>query len=138
MLWGGELPAWLLSAELALILGGALVFGFTGSWLACRPILEVALGRSAEPGRLAFGSRGDRGGVSRVLGVIRGRAFRRATSSSNGPMPSSSCPMRYGRRAMMSSNDWTGGIRWASEISGQTIRMAGFEQQLPGRFATGY
>jgi hypothetical protein len=47
--WGGELPGWLLSLELVLILGAALVCGFTGAWprlgpwLRCRPIQGAAL-----------------------------------------------------------------------------------------------
>ena len=46
----------------------------------------AVLERLAEPGRLALGSRGGRGGVSSVLGAIRGRALRplrRAISSSS-------------------------------------------------------
>jgi hypothetical protein len=49
LLWGGELPGWLLSLGLALMLGGALIFGFTGAWprlgpwLKCRPIQGAAL-----------------------------------------------------------------------------------------------
>jgi hypothetical protein len=49
MRWGGELPGWLLSLELAMLLAGALVYGFTGAkpalapWLRPRPMVGAAL-----------------------------------------------------------------------------------------------
>ena len=49
MLWGGSLPGWLLSLELAMLLAGALVYGLTGAkpslapWLRSRPMVGAAL-----------------------------------------------------------------------------------------------
>jgi hypothetical protein len=49
-LFGGTLPAWLLSAELIVILAAALIYGFTGArlpsiapWLSSRPIQGASL-----------------------------------------------------------------------------------------------
>jgi hypothetical protein len=38
----------------------------------------------------------------------------------------------------MSSNCWTSGVRSASGMSGNAIRMTGIDQQLPGQFARSY
>jgi hypothetical protein len=38
----------------------------------------------------------------------------------------------------MSSNCRTSGVRSASGMSGNRIRMTRFDQQLPGQFALGY